>query len=847
MIADLRFALRIFAKSRSFTATAVLVLALGIGLNTAAFNAVWVMAFSGRPFPDSSQLAQLHTQDTKRPKKFRAFSYDAFRALQERDDLFRGVLAQRLTLVVEGNGDEARRALGNLVSANFFEVLGARLERGRAFTDVEAGPGAAAPVVVVSHDYWRKAEYDPELVGSAILINGRSFTVVGIAPAGFNGTMMMLGPEFYFPLGVYESLSAGNGRSTRKSLASADTFGLFLTARLLPQTSRGSALAALTGVTESLRATEPTLYEDSRIVLGMLPKFFPDEAPFDNRPIQLLAVVFLGLTASVLLIVSLNLAGLFLARGHARRKELAIRLAVGGTRARLVRQLLVEGLALALIGGAIGAAGSVWATRLGIAAITRRLPFEIPIALHSPGAIIASTLLLCGLATMFFAFGPALKLARRDLLMDLQQQAGEDVVARRCWLPRHPLIVAQIALSLALMIGSGLFARMVDGAIGDDVGVDFDRTLVVEFDASLTGWDRTRTLDTFRVVSERLTALPGIRSASVASTAPYTLSGDERSVRRAGTQPAEGAKPTTPSEGLVFRSPYSAVGADYFATVGLPLLRGRAFTQVETDFEGAPRVAIIDESLASLIWPGEDALGRRIEWADRDSPASGDAERDQTIEIIGIVPTVHPDLFQKDAPGALFLPFAQGFRGSVYFFLSSERNGESALTGLKETVRQELRRTAPEVPFAKVLTFREQKDASLELWIISRVARTAAAFSLGAALIAVIGLYGAQSYSVSRRAREIGIRLALGADSTRVRNQLLQEGFATGVWGVALGSLLGAALGRGLASLIAEIDAFDTFIFGLAPVAILACAFVASWFPARLAAVANPLDALRKD
>jgi predicted permease len=563
-----------------------------------------------------------------------------------------------------------------------------------------------------------------------------------------------------------------------------------------------------------------------------------------------MAIMLLGLTSTVLLIVSLNLAGLLLVRGHARRKEFAIRLALGGTRARLVRQLLTEGLVLALIGGALGCFCAVWVTDLVVAAISSHLPVEIFPTFRAPAAVVGATLVFSTLATLFFALGPALKFSRRDILLpDLQQNAGEDtVVWRRRWLPRHPLVVAQIGLSLALMIGAGLFARMASNVIAADPGIDADRTLVAEFDASLTGHDRARSLEIFRTVGERLSAVPGVRSVSIADSTPYSLAGDERSVRRAGLHPAPDARPTSAAEGLSFNTPYSAIGADYFSTLGVPLIRGRSFTHFETDHAGAPPVAIIDEALAALLWPGEEPLGRRLEWATRNAPSSSGSVQAETIEVVGIARTSHLRLKgEKQSPGAIFIPFAQGFTGNVYFFLRAEHAGETALAGLREPVRRELQSAAPDVPFSKVSTWLEHKDASLELWLLHRLSTIAAAFGAVAAIIAVIGLYGAKAYGVSRRTREIGIRIALGAEPSRLRNLILREGLASGLLGIGLGLLLGAALGRLLHSVIGPIEGFDPFVFGFAALMLLVAALVASWLPARQATRVSPMVALRTE
>jgi hypothetical protein len=270
---------------------------------------------------------------------------------------------------------------------------------------------------------------------------------------------------------------------------------------------------------------------------------------------------------------------------------------------------------------------------------------------------------------LFFALGPALTLARRDLLPDLQQNAGEDARRRHRWMPRHPLVVAQIALSLALVIGAGLFARMVGHVIDADTGIDANRTLVVDFDASLVDHDHERTLGIFRNVGERLATVHGVESVGIAISTPYSLNGDNRSVRKSGMRSA------AETEELTLSVPFNAVGADYFATLGQPMLRGRAFTRFETDHTGAPPVAIIDEALAARLWPGGDALGQRLEWAGSATPDSTDPTQSETVEIVGITRTAYLELWEKNPPGAIYIPFAQGFvrSGQPLFFWFSRR------------------------------------------------------------------------------------------------------------------------------------------------------------------------------
>ncbi|MBN8247650.1 MAG: ABC transporter permease, partial [Verrucomicrobia bacterium] len=804
---------------------------------------LYTLALQPRPFPEPERLVQIYSQNRKEPGRFRAFSHPAYRELRNRRDLFTGVLAQALAFVAVGEGAEARRAFAATVSADYFDVLGVPLLRGRGFTAGEETPGADLPVVIVSHFYWRNAGSDPGLIGSTVRINGRLFTVVGITPEGFTGTNASVGPEFYFPLGVRSGLG-----DEGHPLQRADGFALNVVARLQPGIAVEAAQSALAGTAAGLEQLYPVEQKDQTFLVGPLPRFVAGSEPKDAGLMPaVLGTVLMGLTGSVLLLVALNLAGLLLVRGHARRKEFAIRLAVGGTRARLLRQLLTEGLVLALLGGGLGSLCAAWFTQLLVAAVSHRLSVAIPFTAPAPAVLVVATLVFSTMATLLFALGPALTLLRRDLIPDLQQNAGGEAERRRRWLPRHPLVVAQIALSLSLVIGAGLAARWVGRLLGADPGMDAGRTVIVEFDASLGGRDPAQTLEIFRIVGERLATVPGVDSASIAASTLYSFNWNDRSVRRAGTRPAPDARPSTAAEGLAFLTPFNAIGADYFAAVGRPLLRGRAFTRFETDHQGAPRVAIIDETLAARLWPGEEALGRRLEWAGGEGATAAGSSGAGTIEVVGIASPMRHESPEGTPPGAIYVPFAQEFQAKVHFILRSVNGGDTALTGLREPVRRLLRAAAPDVPLIQVRTFDEHQDTALVPWLFRRIATVLATFGAIAVLIAIIGLYGAKAYSVSRRTREIGIRLALGAEPACLRRQILREGLVLSGVGIALGLLLSTAIVRLLGSAIADFEGFDPVVFGAAALALFLTALAASWFPARRAARVDPMAALRTE
>jgi predicted permease len=834
-LGDVRFALRQLAWSPGFAAAAVAVLALGIGLNAGMFSLVYAIGFAGRAFPEPDRVVQLYSSRASEPDSYRAFSYAAYGQLAG-TDAFAGVLAHAPALVGVTEGTESRRTFGAIVSRNYFEVLGVPVAAGRGFTAEESRPGQDVPVVVATWAFWQRHNFDPALVGSTVRVNERPFTVVGVTPRGFTGTMSVFGPELFFPLGVFHSVANVFEGGVAPSLDRPDVFQLFLVGRLAPGVSIAAAETRLQPAAAALTAAMPVEYRDARLSLAPLPRFGTSTSPMSEGVVELLGAVMLGLTAAVLLTVCLNLAAMLLARGRARRKELAIRLALGASRARVVRQLLIEGLLLSAAGGAIGAALAGWGVGTLHAALTALLPVSMTLdGLRSP-VVGAATAGFCLLATIWFALGPALHHSRADVLSDLKAQSGADPSPRRRWRPRHPLAAAQVALSVALLIAAGLFVRMARTGMAVDLGFDADATVLAEVDPSLAGYDATRSLAVLGAVERRLATLPGVAAVGVAPVVPMGIIHLSRDVRRAGPDLPDGARPATAEEGRAFDAPFNAVNEGYFAAMGVRLLSGRTFTAVESYDAGAPPVAILDDALARRLWPDGGALGERIQFETR--------EGDRTAYVVvGIVAPSHWTLFEPELPGAVFLPLARGPHSPAFFHV----RGQAATAVGAEAVRQAIREAAPGLPLFSARPFADHVDASIEFWALNRASVLFASFGVAAMIVALVGLYGVMAHAVARRTREIGIRIAVGAEPGAVRRMILGESLATTLGGVAAGVVLGLAVGRLLASVFVDVAAFDLAVFTAAPLAFVGAAVAAAWGPARRATAVNPTTALRAE
>jgi predicted permease len=445
---------------------------------------------------------------------------------------------------------------------------------------------------------------------------------------------------------------------------------------------------------------------------------------------------------------------------------------------------------------------------------------------------------------------------------DLKEHAGEDVVRRRWkFLPRHPLVVVQIAFSLALITAAALFIRGAGKAASVDTGLRPGASYVLEVDASLAGYDPTRAQELYRNLSDRLATLPGVEHASIASIVPFGMFELSRKVQRAGVHLAPDSKPATAADGLAFEIPWNSVGADYFSTVGLPVVRGRAFTEAEVTQPG-PKVAVIDEVLAKKLWPDGDALGQRIQYTAPSAPSAqggGGAhtgrsadlnekkKQDETIEIVGIVPASRHALFEKEPAGGIYLPFARGFQSDISFFIRfhSLSSGNEANTA--DLIRRTVLDVDPSIPILALRTFAQHLDSNLDLWLVRAGAALFSIFGGLALGLAVVGLYGVKAYSVARRTREIGIRMALGAQAGAVLRMIMGEGVVMLASGLVVGLLLAMATGKILNGILYGVGALDPIAFTVAPLVLTFAALIATWLPAMRATRVDPVQALRAE
>jgi predicted permease len=826
---DLRFGFRTLAKTPAFTIVAIVVLGIGIGANSAMFslvNALLLKPLAGQ----ADELVGLYSHDRTKPGSYRAFSYWNYADIRDNNDIFASLAAHTFSMVGVPAGDSTRQTFIEVVSSNYFDTLGVALEAGRPFTLEEERPGARLPVAVVSHK-------NRELLGKTIKINAIDFTVVGIAPPNFTGTMALISPEMWLPLGMFDVVVNDIFKNNGLPFADRRNQTLVVAGRLKPGITVANVDARLDALSRQFEKAYPAENKDQLLTVNPLPRLGTSTSPSSDSGPAVVGGLLMALSAVVLLIACLNIANMLLARGSTRRKEFAIRLAVGGGRGRIVRQLLTEGLLLALGGAAAGLLLASWSMGFFARSLAAVMPLGIAFQPEPDARVMIATTLFAVLATVVSGLGPAMKLSKTDLVADLKALAadGSPLLGRR-FSGRNIMVIGQIALSLMLLSMGGLFARGALMAASADPGFRYDRQLLVGVDPTLVQYDEVRGRAATRDVLTRIRALPGIESAALAATVPFGEFHEGDSVERVGG-------PARPDLAARANANYRVIGTSYFKTLNLPMVRGREFTDAEELSPAAPRVAIIDERLARRLFGTDDPLGQMIRYTER--PGEHTKNDGEPMEIVGIAPPIRDQLFDREPEPAIYEPWGRHYRGNMFVHARLAQTGTEA--DLLNTIRRDIRAYDPRLPVVQATTMHAFHDRSLELWAVRSGGRLFLGFGLLALLLAVVGLYGVKSYIVAQRTREIGIRMALGARPADVMGMVLREGaFLLGV-GVALGLPLAGLLGYGVGSFLYGVKPLDPVVFLAAPLALAAAALVATWLPARRATRVTPLTALRAD
>jgi putative ABC transport system permease protein len=847
MIQDFKFAVRQLVKAPGFTAVAVLTLALAIGVNSAIFALINGVVLRPMVPLRPKEVVNVFNCRQNANHDYRQFSYDEFRELRgSGHDVFVDLAAFEFAVAGIGQDHEMRRSFAFLTSDNFFSLMGVRPFRGRFYTAEECRPNANIPVVVASYGFWKRMGGRENFVGSNLYVNGQPYTVIGITPEGFSGESALVAPDVWLPLGMHSQLgSAFADTESMHDLANPKNYALNLTARLQPGLTLAAAKTRLPVLSQRFNAIQPSGAEFAREVQIQKPsRFSLSTSPEDDGPIALIGTLLMCMAGAVLLIACLNLANMLLARGTARSKEIAVRLAVGASRWRIVRQLLCEGLVLAICGGAFGLILSAWCNNLLLHSLTRLLGsvnFSFVIDLTPNAPVLAVTFLFCLAATLLFSLGPALKATRVDLVNDLKQQIGEPAHAGRFgrfFAPRHISVMAQIALSLVLLFAAGLFFRGALKAAGLNPGFVAAGDLVTEIDFSLVKKSPAEARRLVFDIVQRVRQLPGVQAVGVGTMLPYGNFTNARRIMSTRATLSNDPKAPDPGAGAL----YTATTPGYFDAIGVKLLRGRDFTQAECENKDGRRVGIIDEEMAKKLFPNEEAIGQHVRYT---QPPRDGSPND--IEIVGVVNTHRHDVQNDTLLRRLFVPLAQGYSGEIFLHVRLNRQDRQAVVGMIPTLRQTLHEIDPDLPILSISPYVDLMQRSVGLWVVKLGATLFGAFGGIALLLAVVGVYGVKAYAVACRTREIGIRMALGAHRRDVFALIMRQGAMQTALAVFAGLLLSLAAGRVLAQILYQVSPTDPFALIASSLLLAAAALLACFLPARRATHVNPLTALRTE
>jgi predicted permease len=820
-IRDLRFGVRQLARQRAFTAAAVASLALGIGLNTTLFSVVNGVLLRDSPLAAPDRLVEVYSGAGEDYPQLTT-SYPDYLDIARGADAFASVAANAHVRGILSGAERGVVVTGEAVTANYFDVLGLRPSPGRSFRDEEDGAPGASPVVVLSHGLWQgRFGGVASVIGTEVLLSGNSYTVVGVAPRGFTGTMPGVPTDFWVPVTMVESfvfagvqwttdVNPGANRLDRRG-----TRWLFVKGRLAEGRTVEEARAQVQTVFARLRAEYPGSHD--KVTASVLPASNIRFHPMLDGYIKTASTGLLIAVGLVLLVACANVANLLLARGVARRREFAIRAAIGASRGRLIRQLLAEGFVLGGAGGSLGLLIAWWASRAMTGFGTGVFPMPISFDFSIDGRVLAFAVLTSLGTALVFGLMPAWASSRLDLVPALKEVAEGQ--ARRRMTLKNLLVVAQLAMSLLLLVAGALLIRGLLAARGTDIGYDPRVVSSLSFNLQMNGYTPERARAFAERALDSVRALPGVMAVSTASRLPLAPDINMTGIKVPGYHTSEA------DESVV---DIATVGADYFAAVGVPMLEGRAFSPEEA--AQGRRVAIVNETMARQFWPKGSVVGSRLYTSGYQSEpyVIVGVSRDHKVRSVGEAP--RPYVHLAGAPAQ-----------DIGLVIRTATPAESALPMLRRTLWS----LEPNIAFTEDASAADIAEVTMAPTRLGAIA--AMAFGMLALLLAMVGLYGVVAYSASQRRKEVGIRMALGAARGQVLRLIFFEGGRLAVLGIVVGTLAAALVGRLLESLLYGVSGFDPLAYGLAAGGLLLMACIANLGPALTAARVDPLHALRNE
>ncbi len=822
---DVRYAMRQLRKSPGFTAMAVLTLGLGIGLNSAIFTLFDALTLRPLPISAPDAVVNVYQRIQSEAGSYRSFSYPEYVALRESNVVFSGLVAYswipaEIVTPTRNTADGAEESHGLLVTANYFSLLGGEAALGRIFVPEEDEAHGAQPVMVLSHGFWEEHFLsDRSIVGKSVKLNGSFMTVVGVASADFVGTEPQT-PDFWVPMMMQAQLMPGDAR-----LSDRRSFWLDVVARLKPGVSR---MQAQTGMDALINRVAPDYLGTNQKVSVDLIAGSLLARPDVRGEVDSLAFLVMASVAMILLIACANVANLSLARSAVRQREIGVRLSLGASRGRVVQQLLTESLLVALLSGVAGLLLARWLPGVLISLLQppHEQPISVPLVLDVP--VLGYTLLLSVGTAIVFGLIPALRASRTNPnsaskgdIRAFGQGGGR--------LRVHNLLVGtEISVCLVLLLGAGLLARALGRAQTVDPGFDMKHVLALSMDLSLHGYDNERAAEFHRHLIEQLQAVPGVKAVSVASLVP--LGGVSRAapVTAADSSGVLGAAETSVG--------YWVVSPNYFATLSIPIVRGRSFGARDTG-QGPP-VAIINEAMAQQFWPGQNPVGKRL----RPGPPSV-----PFTEVVGVVkntrgarlweadqPYVYLPLLRNNAEG----PGIQTEQLGMKILIRTDGNPDDTSAIVLRVVRA----LDPNVQGSAATL---GKSAERWVWFSQVGAMISSSLGILGLFLASLGIYGLMSYSVAQRTHELGIRIALGANRLDILKLVLGQGLRISLVGLAVGLAIALAVTRVIAAMLYGVKPTDPATFGGVSVLLTTVALLASYLPARRAAKVEPVVALR--
>ena len=825
LIKDIRYALRWMARSPGFSAVAILSLGLGVGVNTAMFSLVDSLLFRPLPVTSPGSLVDIFTAGGD-GDEYATSSYQDFLDLKAQNTVFTDMIGYSPMIAPLSLGDRSRVSLGQVVTSNYFNMLGVQPLLGRLLVPADDEPSAER-VVVLSHSMWqREFGGDPAIVGKPITLRGLPYTIIGVTPEYFTGVVPLLTPELFLPVRHVDEVEPAGMTDTVPSPTGTNALErrgqrwMFAKGRLKPGVTADQAHANVQLIGRQLETAHVQTNKDRRMAA------IPTSevrllVPQAGGVLSIGAAGLMTVVGLVLLIACANVAGMLLARASARRREISVRLAIGASRNRLIQQLLVEGALLGTL-GALAAVALAWLLVQGLQSIPLPLPVNVQFDVRIDVRVLTFSLMVAAATGMLAALLPALKASAPSLVSDLRGEAPAMRAGGRRWALRDALVVAQVALTAVLLVVAGLLLRSVGASERADVGFESRGLAAVAFDTDMVRYTPERGLEFWRQAQARIAALPGISSVgTVSPTLPFTFNFSQMEMRVDNRTYVEGQR------GEIIEN--VAISAGYLETLGVPVVEGRAIDN--TDITGSPDVMVINQTMARRFWPNESAIGHTV--------TAINGPRSRTFRIVGVTRDhKRHGVLEADSP---YVYFAAAQRPTRYNFLIARTAGDAS--ALLQTMRRELLAMEPGLVFMGSNTMAENLGLSL---MPARVgALLAAGFGGLGTLLAAIGLYGVIAFSVARRTREIGVRMALGAKPGGVLSMVMRQGLTIVAVGLVVGAVLAGAAASALRGLLYGISPFDPLAWGFAITAMLLAAALANFMPAQRAMRIDPMTALR--